>query len=181
MKHEISFTFFLLIKTLKLVHPSFRGIDQLITMVENKTASGYLIDRNTFHYFNNRLKDQKYHYIARRVRQMPWTRTEKSNADSHLACGMLVRNLEDYEYFSGYLDNSRLAMHSCNDIRMNTRKEESGDGGNFLTSDSQLFKKVITYILVIVGCVVLVGIVIEGVRYCTGRKKRHSSEDNSVI
>ena len=59
---------------------------------------------------------------------MGMTRTEKSSTENNLKCGMLVKNIEDYEFFAGYLDNSRLVMHACNDVRMNTPDSNEGSG-----------------------------------------------------
>ena len=155
---------------------TMRGINQLITMVENRTAHGFLIDRNTFHYFNNRLKEEKYKHIANRIQKLGLTMTEKYHGDDNLKCGMLVRDFKVYKYFKGYFDNNRLVMHSCNDIRMNTRKDGSDDGHNFISAESNLFKTVMTYILVILGLVVLIGIVIEIMRCRLKKKKSVSSE-----
>ena len=63
---------------------------------------------------------------------MGMTRTEKSSTENNLKCGMLVKNIEDYEFFAGYLDNSRLEMYACNDVRMNTPDSNEGSG-SFLT------------------------------------------------
>ena len=126
------------------------------------------------------LHQDKYKYIAERIDRMGMTRTEKSHSENHLKCGMLVKNLQDYEYFSGYLDNSRLVMHSCNDVRMNTPDDGSDEGSNYLTADSELFKKVITYILIIVAVILVIGFLIELVRYYRRRKIDESSPQGST-
>ena len=144
---------------------TMRGIDQLITMVQNKTVSGYLIDKNTYRYFNNRVKANKYQYIGERFERFGLRMTEKALTENHLKCGMLFKRKNDYEFFKGYLDNNRLIMHTCNDARMNTRTDESDEGSNFMTAESPLFKKVITNILIIVGMLVMIGLAIEMMRY----------------
>ena len=147
---------------------TMRGINQLITMVENRTAHGYLIDRNTYRYFNNRIKEKKYKYIAERFERLGLTMTEKSHAENHLKCGILVKERKDYEFFKGYFDNNRLVMHSCNDVRMNTRKKDESEvetHSHLFTAESRLFKKVIKYILVMVGAVVVVGVLVDIGRY----------------
>ena len=154
---------------------TMRGIDQLITMVENKTVSGYLVDKNTYRYFNSRLKEEMYKNLAIKFERLGMTMTEKSNPGYHLKCGMLIRRREDYDFFREYLDNNRLIMHTCNDARMTTLSDESEEGSNFMTADGSLFKKVITYVLSIVGAIVVIGLLIEAVRYYVKNRKSNAT------
>ena len=56
-----------------------------------------------------------------------------------------------------------------------------GHGGGFHTGDSDLFKTVITYILLVVGAVLVVGFFIEVVRWMRKRRRGKSLEASVVV
>ena len=60
-------------------------------------------------------------------------------------------------------------MHSCNDMRMNTPETIDG-ASNFLSAESDLFKTVISYILGVVGVVIVIGVIFEVMRYRSNQK-----------
>ena len=54
-----------------------RGIEQLLSMLVNKTVQGFLVDRNTYYHFTNRVKEEKYKHIAKRMTLLDISLTEK--------------------------------------------------------------------------------------------------------
>ena len=148
---------------------TIRGINELITMVESKSADGYLIDRNTYYHFAQRMKAPKYAYIARRLPKIreEMIRTEKCNQDDELMDGMIFRNFEDYKFFKSYFENNRMFIRSCNSLRMNTKEKEINVPSNLFATEGGFFQYVLYYSLAMLGVMVCAGIFFEGKRYYT--------------
>ena len=144
---------------------TMRGIDEMIDLLVKGNVSGFVVDRNTHYHFTNRVKEPKYKYIDEKLKNIDMVRTEKKHAQETLSCGMLIKNLEDYNYFKAYFDNNRLDIRSCNSMRMNTRDREDNEPANMFSSDSEIFETVLIWSLVIVGVMVLTGLAVEGRRY----------------
>ena len=147
---------------------TIRGINELISMVENKSADGYLIDRNTYYHFSQRLKVKKYAYIARRMPDIreKMIRTERCHQEGKLMDGMIFRNLEDHKFFKSYFENNRLFIRSCNSLRMNTKETEINVPSNLFSTEGA-FQYVLYYSLAMLGVMVCAGIFFEGKRYYT--------------
>ena len=144
---------------------TMRGMNEMISLLESKTVEGFLVDRNTHYHFMNRIKEKKYKYIARRLEKIDMIKAEKSHPHNSLTCGMLIRNLDDYNYFKAYFDNNRMVVRSCNAMRMNTKGGDVGEASNMFSSDSDIFQTVITYTLALLGVMILFGCIVEGRRY----------------
>jgi len=159
---------------------TMRGIEELIDLLENKTVQGFLIDRNTHYHFNNRIEEGKYKYIGDRIKHIDMVRTEKVHTMETLSCGMLIRNLQDYNFFKAYFDNNRLDIRSCNSMRLNTKDKAELKPSNMFGSDSEIFTTVLIYSVSIVGAMMVVGLVVEGKRYYF--QGRHAGDnDNEKI
>merc|ERR1719427_1161617 len=156
------------------------GMNELLSLLENKTVQGFLVDRNTHYHFNNRIKEGKYAYIGERIKHMDMVRTEKVHTMETLSCGMLIRNLQDYNFFKAYFDNNRLDIRSCNSMRLNTKDKAEVKPSNMFGSDSEIFTTVLIYSVSIVGAMMVMGLVVEGKRYYF--QGRHAGDnDNEKI
>jgi len=149
---------------------TMRGIDEMINLLRNRTVGGFVVDRNTHYHFVNRVNtSRKYKYIKDKLAKMDMVRTEKKHAIETLSCGMLIRNLDDYNFFKTYFDNNRLDIRSCNSMRMNRRNMDADEPDDMFSSDSEVFEHVFTYSVVIVFVMILIGVLVELRRWLIGR------------
>ena len=49
---------------------TIKGINEMISMLENKSVHGFLMDRNTYYHFSDRIKEPKYQFIAERIKKV---------------------------------------------------------------------------------------------------------------
>ena len=150
---------------------TMRGIDEMINLLHNLTVGGFVVDRNTHYHFVNRVNtSKKYKYIKDKLAKMDMVRTEEKHAIKTLSCGMLIRNLDDYNFFKAYFYNNRLDIRSCNAMRMNRRNMDGEEPDNMFSSDSEVFETVFNYSMLMVGVMILIGILVEVRRYLIRRK-----------
>ena len=146
-----------------------KGINQLITMLKNGTIQGFLIDRNTYYHFTNRIKEKKYAYMAKRVHELDMIKTEKFLNQKDLSSGFLVQDINDFHFFSAYVVNNVLDIDSCNSMRMNVRDRKVKKPSGIFSTDEQLFETFLTYSLCVLSVLIILGLVYECRRYCRGK------------
>ena len=117
------------------------------------------------------MKAPKYDYIARRMPKVreEMIRTEKCHHEGQLMCGMMFRNIEDYQFFKSYFENNRLFIRSCNSLRMNTKETEMNSASNLFATEGGFFKYILYYSLAMLGVMICAGIFFEGKRYYYSR------------
>ena len=89
-------------------------------------------------YFSENLKEKKYRKIAEGIRNVNIIKTEKLFRGEPLSIGMLVKNVEDYEYFKTYFENNRLQLEECMSEQSNYKSTEF-ELYNSFSPDTELF------------------------------------------
>ena len=49
---------------------TIKGINEMLSMLKNQSVDGFLMDRNTYYHFSDRIKEPKYYYIEERVKKV---------------------------------------------------------------------------------------------------------------
>jgi len=137
------------------------GIDEMIDMIENKTVTGFLIDKNTGHHFTSRIKESKYQHIETKMKRIGLIRMGKDVEDHRFSCGFMIREREDYELFKSYIDNNNLALHSCNLARMNVRESMQDPGNYMFDPNGSLLLSVLCYCVLVFLVIVCAGMLME--------------------
>lgn len=143
---------------------TMRGINDMINRLDNGTVDGFLTDRNTYYHFSDRIKEPKYAYIKHKIDELNIVKTEKFHGQD-LSCGMLVREMSDYEYFKGYFDNNRIDIRTCNSVSLNTKGVKLERDSSLFNSDNELFGTLVGYCVAVLVVTVVIGVVLEGRRY----------------
>ena len=152
---------------------------QLIRKLEEREIDGFLLDKWTLWYATNILKHhsnftEDLHLKNTITFFMKNTiRTEKGYEGEKLAYGILVKHMDDYEYFKDFIQDSRLRIEIRSEMYWNRFRNEmkEKDIGTFYSDHrKKLFssKYFFYYITVLSG--MLGTIVVFGIIYELGRK-----------
>ena len=144
---------------------TMRGIQEMIQLLKEGTIKGFLVDRNTYYHFSNRISEKKYRQLGKNFTQLHPTYTEKLTKQK-LVCGFLLRDLEVFNFYKAFFDNNRLHITSCNAVRINTRDAmgHSANNPKGFGVDGPVLRKVVCYGFVIVVVVVIVVVCCEEAR-----------------
>ena len=89
------------------------GISELIKMMERSEIDGFLINRSTYYYFARVIKHAKYKHIGASINHINMVTTEVVCKGEQTVTGMLVKNVDDYQYFKRYFENNWIQIQTC--------------------------------------------------------------------
>lgn len=142
------------------------AIAELIKSMQHNDIDGFLLNRNTFYYFNRRLKAEKYKSVADSVSDVDILRTEKVLKGEKLSCGMLMKNSTDFHYFAKYFKYNKLQVESCNTMRMNYKKTDHKEVEvNLFAVKGGPFISFLSFTLIVLAFAVCFGVSFEIRRY----------------
>ena len=121
-----------------------------------------------YYHFSKRIHSApKDKHIAERMSKVKekTVKTEKCKIAGTLACGMMLKREEDYEFFKTYFTNNHLFLRSCNSLRMNTKETLIDNTTNMFSPKGGFFRAVLYYSLTMIVLMTCVGIFFEGKRY----------------
>ena len=148
---------------------TMKGIEEMLNQLQTKSIHGFLIDRNTYYHLSNRVKENKYKHIAKKLKDMDLLKTEIIPSGG-LSCGMLIKEWSDYVYFKGHFDSNRVSVNSCNLIRMNVRQIDVKGESDMSFDDNSVFDSLLKYTLFVCGAILVLGLLCEMKRYCNEKR-----------
>lgn len=150
------------------------GIRQLINMLENKEIDGFVLDRYSLmsfysHYENHERYKKDIHYL--RTKSLL---TELQHTEAFLY-GVLVKNVEDYEFLEDYMKSNRDVINTCTNLFLNSYSRQVRvyqEKISLFSTKGQMFwpSFVICISIIVIIC-------IFGVIYGYSMKKSHNSKD----
>lgn len=158
------------------IYKTMSGINELLSMLDNKTIDGFLIDQNTyFHFSLISLKKEKHKHIGVRFGKMRLSKSEKKLGGERLQCGTLIKSEVDYEYFKTFFADYRIHREACNTLRMNSKREMVGRKAHLFSTDANLFKQFMIQCVIILAVFFMIGTLFELKRY---HRRRHAKADS---
>ena len=159
---------------------TIHGIVELFKRLERKDIDGFLLNRNTYHFFSRRIETEKYKNKWESIRHVDMFRTVKHIRGGKLSAGILVRDYTDYKYFKKYFDSNRVQLEACNSIKLNYKPSEIGSSNSF-SPDGGLFRHFLYFSLGILGVIAVFGILYEIQRHRMAMKTKKEEEDSSIL
>ena len=156
------------------------AIVELIKSLQRKEIDGFILSRPSYYFFSLLIKKKKYKEQAARIKNLEMDKTEKQYLAEKLTLGMLVKNVDNYEYFRKYFEDNWLQIQDCNAFNLNfkakkfERKSSSSFEGLFYD-----FLYGILVILAIIGCF---GLLEEAWRcYVTHKANKSGNEESGRL
>ena len=95
------------------------GVTKLIHMLQGKEIDGFVLDRYSFVLFYHYLSNLTGHEDDISFIKKETIRTEKTYMGDRLAYGILVRNMDDYQYLADFVKDNREVFNTCNLLYIN--------------------------------------------------------------
>ena len=147
------------------------GVMDLIKRLKRKEIDGFILSRPSYYFFSSRIKRKRYKEQAARIKHVEMHRTVKQYLGEKLTLGMLVKNVDNYEYFRKYFEDNWLQIQDCNAFNLNFKAKKFEP--KLFTSFKGLFYDFLYGILIILAIIGCYGLFQEGqrcyVRYKTNK------------
>lgn len=98
----------------KTTNSTTSAIHQLIQMLRSKEIDGFVLDRYTLIVVIDYLDKQDADFLRSKT-----IRTEISYIGNKLSYGMLVKNVEDYDFFADFVIDNLNVINTCSNIVIN--------------------------------------------------------------
>ena len=130
------------------------GIHQMVLMLKNKHINGFVLDKYTMLLFNRVFENTATHKNVVNFLKTKTVRTEISHTGEQFFYGVLVRNLNDYDFLAEFIKDNRVVLNTCNSLLINKYssegKEDQVRNPLFSTSGDIFWSSFITIIIIII-------------------------------